>query len=392
MQCLTVTYQSSDQRVRFTESISPFQDADYSSSSRSRSGSEDASDGSDVLVMRACSLTEWTLLPYVLTSVELTNANESASLKRYDRVSHTCIVRRGSTYYLYNIALTEALLVLLSTTAKIVPLDEFADRMSISLTLLLTSIAFKFVVAEKLPNLSYQTHLDKFILWGFVLQVMFIFASALAALLSKRASSFLEREGIDVNIVDDWLNAVPAGLVGIYFVYFALLLGRVRWSRRKLDRLCHAAYDALHQLAVSNCGCESAKISEMHDAVATLRDAVVKMADESHTPAPKDAWGAQVTRPVSALWDAPRTGRPSEARRPSAPEAGIVKMGWMIDQPPESTTNQKVSDRERKRQPSLKPWLKPWRRFHLEVNLNPACETASVPEQGDAVVHTDPKR
>ena len=112
--------------------------------------------------MRACSLTEWTLLPYVLTSVELTNANESASLKRYDRVSHTCIVRRGSKYYLYNIALTEALLVLLSTTAKIVPLDEFADRMSISLTLLLTSIALWFVVAEKLPNLSYQTHLDKF--------------------------------------------------------------------------------------------------------------------------------------------------------------------------------------------------------------------------------------
>ena len=177
---------------------------------------------------------------------------------------------------------------------------------------------------EKLPNLSYQTHLDKFILWGFVLQVMFIFASALAALLSKRASSFLEREGIDVNIVDDWLNAVPVGLVGIYFVYFALLLGRVRWSRRKIDRLCHAAYDALHKLAVSNCGCESAKISEMHDAVATLRDAVVKMADESHTPTPKDAWGAQVTRPVSALWDAPRTGRPSEARRPSAPGADIV--------------------------------------------------------------------
>ena len=64
----------------------------------------------------------------------------------------------------------------------------------------------------------------------------------------------------------------------------------------------------------------------------------------------------------------------------------------MIDQPPESTTDQKVSDRERRRQPSLEPWLKPWWRFHLEVNLNPACETASVPEQGDAVVHTDPKR
>ena len=53
-------------------------------------------------------------------------------------------------------------------------------------------------------------------------------------------------------------------------------------------------------------------------------------------------------------------------------------MDWMIDQPPESTTNQKVCDRERKRQPSLEPWLKPWRRFHLEVNLNPACETADL--------------
>ena len=98
----------------------------------------------------------------MLTAVELSDTNESASGLRYDRVSHSCIVQRGSRYYLYNIVLTEIFLVLLSLTAKVVPVEEFADRMSISLTLLLTSVAFKFVVAEKLPNLSYQTYLDQF--------------------------------------------------------------------------------------------------------------------------------------------------------------------------------------------------------------------------------------
>ena len=68
-------------------------------------------------------------------------------------------------------------------------------------------------------------------------------------------------------------------------------------------------------------------------------------------------------------------------------------MDLMIDQPPESTTDQKVSDRERRRQPSLELWLKPWRRFHLEVNLiQPGLRDCFVPEKEDAVVHTDPKR
>ena len=44
-----------------------------------------------------------------------------------------------------------------------VPADEVADRMSITLTLVLTAAAYKFAVAAMTPAISYLTLLDKYV-------------------------------------------------------------------------------------------------------------------------------------------------------------------------------------------------------------------------------------
>ena len=51
----------------------------------------------------------------------------------------------------------QLLIVLLSFTSFAVSPDEPADRLSVTLTLLLTAVAFKFVVSQSLPTISYLT-------------------------------------------------------------------------------------------------------------------------------------------------------------------------------------------------------------------------------------------
>lgn len=76
-------------------------------------------------------------------------------------------ISRKSTYYITNIIVIMLGLVGLCFSAFAVPVDDLADRMSIILTLLLTAVAFKFVIADSLPKLGFNTFLDNFILIQF---------------------------------------------------------------------------------------------------------------------------------------------------------------------------------------------------------------------------------
>lgn len=59
------------------------------------------------------------------------------------------------------------LLSVLVFTSWAIPAEELADRLSVTLTLVLTSVAFKYMVAQELPKISYLTLLDKYILMSF---------------------------------------------------------------------------------------------------------------------------------------------------------------------------------------------------------------------------------
>ena len=55
---------------------------------------------------------------------------------------------------------------------SVVPVGVVAERLSVVFTLMLTSVAFKLVVAQSLPNLSYNTSLDWYTLTSFVMLVL----------------------------------------------------------------------------------------------------------------------------------------------------------------------------------------------------------------------------
>jgi len=76
--------------------------------------------------------------------------------------------RRDPSAHLFNIALPLFLINLISLGAFAVAPDEPADRLSISLTMVLTSVAFKLQISASLPPISYLTLLDWFVLTSFI--------------------------------------------------------------------------------------------------------------------------------------------------------------------------------------------------------------------------------
>ena len=56
-----------------------------------------------------------------------------------------------------------------SWTVFITPASDISDRINSTLTLFLAEVAFLFVIADKLPQVSYLTVMDRIILGSFVL-------------------------------------------------------------------------------------------------------------------------------------------------------------------------------------------------------------------------------
>ena len=101
----------------------------------------------------------------VLTSVQASDPSESSARIIYSRCIFTVYLWRKTGYYTSNVILPIFVLTLLSPLSCTINEDGSsmgtADRLSITLTLLLTAVAYKFVVATSLPTVSYLTLLDR---------------------------------------------------------------------------------------------------------------------------------------------------------------------------------------------------------------------------------------
>lgn len=69
--------------------------------------------------------------------------------KRYPLLHMYFVGERRAAYYIWNIALPNFLLSMLVFTSFAIPKEDLADRLSVTLTLVLTSVAFKYMVAQE---------------------------------------------------------------------------------------------------------------------------------------------------------------------------------------------------------------------------------------------------
>lgn len=91
---------------------------------------------------------------------------------------------RRAAYYMWNIGLPNFLLSLLVFTSFAIERQDLADRLSVTLTLVLTSVAFKYMVSQELPRISYLTLLDVYVLVSFTFLALVGGQNAFSSLLS----------------------------------------------------------------------------------------------------------------------------------------------------------------------------------------------------------------
>ena len=171
---------------------------------------------------------EWDLRPHVITKQQTLEPKEGASLNRYPQYRICMNVMRQFKFYIYNLFLVMGLITALTFSSLAVEADAPGDRVQITLTLLLTSVAFKYYAQQFVPTVSYLTLIDKYILSCIVFQ----FCMALYTTFSSFLSS------------SDMLPAIELTCFGVALlcfvlihVYFAIIsLEYIKEAKNKMKR------------------------------------------------------------------------------------------------------------------------------------------------------------
>ncbi len=141
--------------------------------------SKDPSKDDNIRTWNFASRQEWSLQPHVLTEKGENEQEEGSSDFVFPLYKIKLHVRRKPSFYIYNVVSMMALLTLLTFSSFAVM--DAGSRIEITLTLLLTSIAFKYYIQSFLPNVSYLTLLGKYLLTGLVFQSLMAVVFALCA-------------------------------------------------------------------------------------------------------------------------------------------------------------------------------------------------------------------
>mmetsp|Transcript_670 Transcript_670/g.1379 ORF Transcript_670/g.1379 Transcript_670/m.1379 type:complete len:457 (+) Transcript_670:119-1489(+) len=103
----------------------------------------------------------WDLGETLSASVTTIGANSS---RRFPAVNLRANVKRHSNFIMLNAAIPVSSISFLSLTTFFVPPEDTADRLELSITILLTSVTLKYATNSYLPMISYMTLIDKFTL------------------------------------------------------------------------------------------------------------------------------------------------------------------------------------------------------------------------------------
>mmetsp|Transcript_52440 Transcript_52440/g.105064 ORF Transcript_52440/g.105064 Transcript_52440/m.105064 type:complete len:428 (-) Transcript_52440:254-1537(-) len=149
---------------------------------------------------------EWTLFKFELEHPEyhiykppMCVRISEGGHKTKHRVIVSAFVQRKPWFFVLNVMMLLGGLTTMSFLTFGIDADDLGAKASISLTLILTVVAFRFVVADTMPKLVYSTMLDKYINTNYVFLAIVVCENALA----KVESSF--RTALDCSIALLWI-------------------------------------------------------------------------------------------------------------------------------------------------------------------------------------------
>mmetsp|Transcript_25125 Transcript_25125/g.78223 ORF Transcript_25125/g.78223 Transcript_25125/m.78223 type:complete len:425 (-) Transcript_25125:101-1375(-) len=145
-------------------------------------------------------------------------------------------ISRHASYFFWNIELPMAMITLFAAGTFLCERDA-SDRLGLSLTLVLTAVAFKFILAADLPKISYLTSLDAFVLFNFFGIGLVVFENSICQTWVMDIP-ILEEHHLDRFFLYVWL-----ALYVLYMVYYFISAAMQFRSRR--------AEESRHEMLVS---------------------------------------------------------------------------------------------------------------------------------------------
>jgi hypothetical protein len=133
---------------------------------------------------------------YNFSEIQIASAECGAGNRLFPRLFVMVMVTRKPMYAIVNFMLPNFFLVCLSFLQFAIPLEEFvADRVAISLTLLLTAAAYRFAITTTVPAVSYLTMLDHYVLACSIFIILMVIESGVVVTIARiddKAAELLE--------------------------------------------------------------------------------------------------------------------------------------------------------------------------------------------------------
>ena len=109
-------------------------------------------------------------LPSLIKALQKEKANACSGKEYYqDMYCLQLIMARDSKSVLWNLCFPLLVIDVMVFTAHGIPIEDLADRLSVTLTLLLTAMAFKWVLNDATPNVPYLTVMEMYVVSTFVM-------------------------------------------------------------------------------------------------------------------------------------------------------------------------------------------------------------------------------
>ncbi|XP_059178683.1 cys-loop ligand-gated ion channel-like isoform X3 [Physella acuta] len=156
---------------------------------------------------------------------ELTIDQFDPSVRR-SAVSVKCRAARRPGYFVWNIFMITFLICTLSFATFSVEKDLPQNRLQLSFTLVLTAVAFKSVVNQSLPRISYLTYMDKYLLASmFMMSAICTWHAVVTILIHKKA---------DADFVEYIVLGCLASIYVIYNVAFCVMIYAFPCKKRRI--------------------------------------------------------------------------------------------------------------------------------------------------------------
>eukprot|EP00483_Globobulimina_turgida_P001747 UN01749 len=146
-------------------------------------------------------------------------------------------VERQPGFYFASIIIPNCLIVVAAFASFPIMIDDedkqfISDKLSISVTLMLTAVAFRYVITEQLPKVNYLTIMDYYLLEGFIMLTLLIFENAFVGITSwSPIENIHKREEIDV-----WVATIFCIIWSLTHVWWLIILFskdfmRISWEK-----------------------------------------------------------------------------------------------------------------------------------------------------------------